>query len=126
MIWFHTLNRPFLAPPDWIFTPAWIFLYITIIVSFILMIRGGNLKNKIVPIIAFVIQLALNLSWSPVFFGMQNITFALIIIILLWLSIILTMFLFYQHSKWSTYLLIPYLLWVTFATYLNLGYMILN
>ena len=121
-----TLNKPYLTPPDWIFMPVWVFLYITIAISFILFIRTGNLKEKLFPITVFIIQLALNFAWSPVFFGLENIALALVIILALLLSIGLTMFLFFRYSKASSLILIPYFLWVMFATYLNMGYFLLN
>jgi len=124
--WFHQLNNPPLTPPDWIFTPIWILIYISIAISFILYIKDGKLKNKKRGIYFFTIQMILNLLWNQAFFNMQNIKLALIIILTLFLSIILTINIFYKYSKISAYILIPYLLWVSFATYLNVGYFILN
>ena len=124
--WFSTLNKPCLSPPDWVFTPVWTFLYVTIAISFILFLKTGNLKEKLFPITVFVTQLILNFIWGPVFFGMENIALALIIVIALLLSIGLTIFLFFRYSKVASLILIPYFLWVSFATYLNVGYFILN
>jgi len=124
--WFSTLNKPYLSPPDWVFTPVWTFLYVTIAISFILFLKTGNLKEKLFPITVFVIQLILNFIWGPVFFGMENIALALIIVLALLLSIGLTIFLFFRYSKVASLILIPYFLWVSFATYLNVGYFILN
>ena len=126
MNWYDTLNKPFLNPPSVIFTPVWTILYIMMAISLILYIRGGNTKEKLKGIILFGIQLALNLSWSSVFFGMKNIPLALLIIILMWISILFTIIIFYKHSKIAAILLIPYFLWVSFATYLNFGFFILN
>ena len=124
--WYMSLNKPFLSPPDWIFMPVWVFLYILMAISFVLFIKTGNLKEKLFPITVFVGQLALNFSWSPVFFGLENIGLALIIILVLLFLIGLTIFLFFRYSKIASLLLLPYFLWVMFATYLNMGYFILN
>ncbi len=126
MNWFHTLNKPLFTPPDYIFTPMWVILYILIFVSFILFLKTGNIQNKKFALTVFIIQLLLNFVWSPSFFYMQNIWLAFVIIILMWIFIALNIFLFFKYSKIAAFLLIPYFLWVSFAAYLNFGYMILN
>ncbi len=126
MEWFHSLNKPFLSPPDWIFVPVWSVLYVLMALSFIFFIKGGLSKNKRLPLIFFIIQLALNLAWSPVFFGMQNILGALIIIVFMWLFTLLTIVYFLRHSILASILLIPYLIWISFAFYLNFGFYVLN
>ncbi len=126
MEWFHSLNKPFLSPPDWIFVPVWSVLYVLMVLSFIFFIKGGMNKNKRLPLIFFIIQLALNLAWSPVFFGMQNILGALIIIVFMWLFTLLTIVYFLRHSILASILLIPYLIWISFAFYLNFGFYVLN
>ena len=102
------------------------YVFIVWFLSFILFLKTGNLKEKLFPITVFVIQLILNFIWGPVFFGMENIALALIIVLALLLSIGLTIFLFFRYSKVASLILIPYFLWVSFATYLNVGYFILN
>ena len=124
--WFNSLNKPLLNPPSEIFTPVWIFLYITIGLSLLLFLKDGFNKTKIIPIIFFSIQLLLNFIWSPIFFGMQNIRLAMIVIALMWLFILLTIIAFKQHNKTSAMLLIPYFLWVSFACYLNFSFLRLN
>lgn len=124
--WFSTLNKPILSPPDWLFAPVWTILYIMIFLSLIFYTKSGQYKYKKLGFIFFIIQLTLNLIWSPIFFNFQNISVGLIIIILMWLFILLTMICFWRHSKISALLLVPYFLWVSFATYLNWGYFILN
>ena len=88
--WYDTLNKSGLTPPSWVFAPAWTFLYITIIISFLLLIKDGNLQAKALPITFFVIQMILNLIWSPLFFGKHLVLASLIDIILLWVFILLT------------------------------------
>ena len=124
--WFDSLNKPFLAPPDWLFTPVWIVIYIIIAASLFIFLSGGMTKEKRIPLIFFLTQLALNFAWVPVFFGMQNITGAFIIIIFMYIFLILTIITFFKHSKTASLLLIPYLLWISFAAYLNFGYLVLN
>lgn len=126
MNWFHALNKPLFAPPDYIFTPVWVVLYIFIFISFILFLKTGNIQNKKFALTVFIIQMLLNFAWAPSFFYMQNIWFAFVIIILMWIFIALNIFLFFKYSKIAAFLLIPYFLWVSFAAYLNFGYMILN
>lgn len=125
-IWFDSLNKPFLNPPDAIFMPVWIILYVLIIISFIFFIRSNKNISKKIPMIFFFIQLALNISWHPVFFHFQNIGAALIILTLLWISILLTIITFIRHSLLASALLLPYLFWVSFAFYLNFAYFVLN
>lgn len=126
MNWFHSLKKPALAPPDWLFAPVWAILYIMIFLSLVFFLKTGGIKHKIIPIIFFIVQLLLNFSWSGVFFGMQKIGLALIIIALLWITLLITIITFYKHSKLAACLLVPYFLWVSFATYLNFEYWRLN
>ncbi|MDZ4713182.1 MAG: TspO/MBR family protein [bacterium] len=118
--WYAALNKPDFNPPNWIFGPVWIFLYLLMGISLFLVWRE-NLKNDHVKsaFVIFMVQLILNTFWSIVFFGMQSITGGLIIILLLWLFIILTIIRFRKVSAIASMLLIPYLLWVTFAAVLN-------
>lgn len=124
--WYNNLNKPSFNPPSEIFAPVWGILYFMILLSLIFFIRSKSHKNKTIPIIFFIIQLTLNLSWQNIFFGLQNISAALVIAILLWLFILLTIISFYRHSKTAAILLVPYLLWTTFACILNFEYMRIN
>lgn len=123
--WYKSLIKPPLAPPDWIFAPAWAFLYLTILVSFALYLVAKG-ENKKSGYLFFVIQMLLNVAWSPVFFGLQNIGFAFVIIILLDVFVYLTIRKFYSVSKLAGIILVPYLIWILYATYLNFGYLFLN
>ena len=124
--WYHTLNKPFLSPPDWIFAPVWSFLYLLILISLIIFIWKGYCRNKAKPFILFVLQVGLNLLWPPVFFQMQNIKLGFIVLFSLWVVLILTIQAFYKCSKIAAILLIPYFLWITFALYLNFEILRLN
>lgn len=125
--WYETLNKPTFSPPNEVFGPVWIILYLLMGISLYLIWNNG-LENKDVhkAIIVFAIQLILNLLWSIAFFGLQSPVLGLIIIILLWLAIILTIRKFCPISSVAAWLLIPYLLWVTFAAILNYFLVVMN
>ncbi len=118
--WYVTLNKPSFSPPNWIFGPVWTILYILMGISLYLVWT----KKKIPPV--FWIQLILNAAWSVIFFGLKNPTLALIEIAALWIVIVLTIKAFSKINKLAGRLLIPYLLWVSFASILNLMIVLLN
>ncbi|HSB47100.1 MAG TPA: TspO/MBR family protein [Candidatus Bilamarchaeum sp.] len=120
--WYATLVKPDFAPPNWLFGPVWIILYAMMGVSAYLIYETG--KKDALKI--FGLQLALNASWSIVFFGLRSVSGGLLVIFLLWLSIALTILSFLKVSKTAAYLLIPYILWVSFASVLNYFIFILN
>jgi translocator protein len=125
--WYAELAKPALNPPSWVFGPVWTLLYILIGVSFFLVWqRGFGDERGRRALAVFIVQLALNAIWSVVFFGLQSPGAALIIIAALWLSIIWMAYEFYHHRRLAAYLLIPYLLWVSFASYLNYAIWVLN
>lgn len=124
--WYNTLNRPYLTPPAGIFPPVWGLLYILIFVSFILFLTTSSIKSKSLGIFLFSAQMLLNIIWSPVFFYFHDIKLAFVIIVLMLIFLLFTIISFYQISRISAYLLIPYFIWVCFATYLNYGFMNLN
>ena len=124
-VWYYNLTKPPLAPPDWIFPPVWSILYFSMLVALLLYLFKPT-QNKKSGYIYFAVQLILNLLWAPVFFYLKNMFLALIVIILLDIFVILTIKSFYKVSKISSLILIPYLIWILFATYLNIGYLVLN
>lgn len=126
LIWYNSLNKPALNPPNWIFAPMWGIIYFLMFCSFLLMIYSDTNIDKKPAIILFVTQLLLNFSWSPIFFYFHNIKLAFVIIFFLILFLILTIISFFKISKISAILLIPYLLWLIFATYLNFEIIRLN
>lgn len=126
-LWYDSLIKPSFNPPNWIFGPVWTILYITIGISlYLVWTNKAKSKKKTKFYWAFWIQLILNFFWSILFFGNQNIFGALIEIIFLWMAILATIIFAYKISKPSAYLLIPYWLWVSFATVLNFAIWILN
>jgi len=125
--WYANLNKPFFAPPNWIFAPVWTILYFLMGISIYLILKDGWKKKKVkTAAIFFFAQLALNFIWSPIFFGLQSPILGLIVIVAMLFLIIMTIIKFYAISKPASYLLIPYLLWVSFATILNAAIFILN
>ena len=118
--WYQFLNRPVFSPPNWIFAPVWTILYILMGISLYLAWR------RRARLTWFWLQLVLNANWSSVFFGLRSPKLALLNIIVLWLSIVLAIKDFRRKSVFAAWLLVPYLAWVTFATYLNWAIMRLN
>ena len=124
-VWYNNLIKPLFSPPKFLFAPVWAVLYITILISFILFFKEKN-EDKIFGYLYFSLQFFLNLIWSPIFFGLKNIGFASLIIVLLDIFVFLNIKEFYRISKISGLILIPYFIWILYATYLNFGYFVLN
>jgi benzodiazapine receptor len=126
-VWYGNLEKPSFAPPNWIFAPVWTFLFLLMGISLYLVWSRGFEDKKIKrAVFIFSVQLALNTLWSFLFFGLRSPLYGFIEIIILWLAIFFTIVNFYKTSKMAAYLLIPYILWVSFAALLNYSIMILN
>lgn len=123
--WYAALAKPSFNPPSWVFGPVWTILYLLMGVSLYL-VWNSDSKQKRNTIIVFGIQLFLNAIWSIIFFGFNNVFLAFVDIVLLWIFIIAAMFLFYRASRISSYILMPYLAWVSFAVLLNYRILALN
>ncbi|MES2062705.1 MAG: TspO/MBR family protein [Bacteroidota bacterium] len=125
--WYSTLNKPPFTPPNWLFPVAWTIIYIMIATAAYMVwkLRDTSATYQ-TAVIIYVVQLALNFSWSIVFFGLHQILYALIIIVALLVAIILNISWFNRFRKTAAWLLIPYLLWVSYATLLNISICILN
>jgi tryptophan-rich sensory protein len=124
--WYATLNKPSFNPPDWIFGPVWTTLYILMGISLFLIWKQDVSKERNLAILIFLLQLLLNFVWSFIFFYFNLIGIALVEIILLWISIVVMLVMFYKIRPLASYINIPYFLWVTFAAVLNAGYYFLN
>ena len=116
---YKNLKKPFFQPPKWIFTPVWSIIYVLLLISLILIINAPDNKYKLIAYIIFTVQMLLNISWIPLFFKAQKICAALIISILLFMSVLGMVIIFYKISILSGLLQIPYLLWSGFASILN-------
>ncbi len=125
--WYTQLVRPPGTPPNWIFGPVWTVLYILIGISFALVWhRGLKDREGRIALGLFLVQMALNLAWTPVFFGLHQLFVALVVIVLLWAAILATILAFVKRSQTAAALLVPYFLWVSYATWLNAGFWYLN
>ncbi|MBN1929619.1 MAG: tryptophan-rich sensory protein [Chlorobiaceae bacterium] len=126
--WYYTtLNKPSWNPPDWLFPPVWTILFIMMGTALAKVLGAGWEKNEVkAGVVLFAIQLILNLGWSASFFGMQSPLAGLVVIALLWMFIVMTMVAFSRVSKPASLLLVPYLCWVSFASYLNFTILQLN
>lgn len=127
--WYSTLVKPSFSPPNFIFAPVWIVLYFMMGVSLYLILTKrtkGKIKDKGKALNFFYTQLALNVAWSILFFGLHNPLLALVDIVFLWGFIMITICRFYVIDKTASYLLFPYLWWVSFAAILNYNIWLLN
>ncbi len=119
--WYYSvLRKPSWNPPDWLFPPAWTLLFLLMGIALSLVVEQWGEKKQIQgALVVFGVQLLLNLAWSASFFGLHSPLLALAVIVLLWLAIVVSIVKFMAVSPVAGYLLIPYLLWVSFASYLN-------
>jgi tryptophan-rich sensory protein len=125
--WYAALRKPSFTPPGWVFGPVWISLYLLMGVSaFMIWSKGLSDSRVRVALSLFLGQLLLNTLWSVLFFGLRSPLAGFIEILILWIAITLTMISFWRISSPSGILLLPYLLWVSFAAVLNYSILILN
>lgn len=125
--WYETLNRPSYAPPNAVFGPVWITLYVLMgIAAFLIWRRGLQYPGVRQGLLAFIVQLVFNSGWSIAFFGMRSPLAGLLVIVVLWLEILITMIYFFRVVRTAGYLMLPYFAWVTFAAVLNYGFFALN
>jgi tryptophan-rich sensory protein len=118
--WYESLAKPAWTPPGSAFPIVWTTLYVLMgTAAWLVWRRPKETPGRRVALTAFVVQLALNATWTPVFFGMHAMLAALAVIVVLWLAILATLLAFRRVSLLAAGLLVPYLLWVTLATALN-------
>ncbi|NLO85669.1 MAG: tryptophan-rich sensory protein [Clostridiales bacterium] len=124
---FEKLNKPPLSPPGWLFPIVWTILFIMMgIASYLVYAADEKLAVRTRALIVYAVQLGVNFFWSIFFFSFKWYLFSFFWLLLLWALIIFTTIKFYRISKTAAYLMVPYLLWVTFAGYLNLSISLLN
>lgn len=123
--WYAALEKPVLNPPNVVFGPVWTVLYVLIAMS-LYMYWNAEGRGKVGGYIAFGVQLVLNALWSVVFFGLQLPLLGAFVIVLLDIMVVVTIILFYEHSRKAAYLLLPYLAWIVFASYLSISIWLLN
>ena len=125
--WYSALSKPAWNPPNWLFGPVWSTLYVLMGIALFLVWREGLDRRDVrYAILIFAVQLALNITWSLVFFGLHSILGGLVVIFILWLAIWANIVAFYVISKPAGLILIPYLIWVSIASYLNYTIYLLN
>jgi len=117
--WYAFLEKPFFAPPNWLFAPAWITLYVLMGIAAFLVWRKRYTAGAKLALWLYGVQLALNALWSVIFFGMRNPGLAFVEIVVLWVLILVVTLKFFKVEKTAGWLFVPYLLWVTFAAILN-------
>lgn len=125
--WYASLAKPAWNPPSWLFGPVWTILYVLMGIALFLVWREGLDRRDVrYAILIFAVQLGLNIAWSLVFFGLHSIWGGLVVIFILWLAIWANIVAFYIISKPAGLILIPYLIWVSIASYLNYTIYLLN
>ena len=125
--WYSALSKPAWNPPNWLFGPVWSTLYVLMGIALFLVWREGLDRRDVrYAILIFAVQLTLNITWSLVFFGLHSILGGLVVIFILWLAIWANIVAFYVISKPAGLILIPYLIWVSIASYLNYTIYLLN
>jgi tryptophan-rich sensory protein len=115
--WYASLSKPAFAPPNWVFAPVWTALYILMAFAAWRVWKKTGLHS--LEMAAFVLQLALNLGWSVVFFGLHQIDAALVEIVVLDVAVLATLVLFIRRDRPAGLMLLPYLAWILFATFLT-------
>jgi len=125
--WYAALQKPPFTPPNWLFAPAWIILYLLMAISaFIVWRRGSDNLQVRRALFVFLIQLILNTLWSVVFFGLESLLYGVVVIVALWIAILFTILKFFRISTTAGVLLLLYILWVSFASVLNVSVWVLN
>jgi len=125
--WYATIQKPAFNPPNWVFGPVWTTLYILMGISaYLVWMKGWDKKEVRSALAIFAVQLVLNTLWSIIFFGAKELFLAFVEIAFLWTAIVVTIFLFRRISRNAALLLVPYLLWVSFAAFLNYSVWQLN
>jgi len=125
--WYTSLNKPWFTPPNWLFSPTWTVLFILMGLALFLILKDGRQNRYFkAACLSFGFQLFLNLYWSFLFFYIKQPPLAFYAIVSLWSMIFVNIYYFYQIKKSAAYLLIPYIVWVTFAAVLNYSIWLLN
>ncbi len=124
--WYASADKPVGTPPGWVFGPVWTTLYAAMAVAAWLVWRSAGFRRARTALSLYALQLALNAGWTPVFFGAEWLVAGLVVIVLLDLAIVATAWAFRRHSRVAALLLVPYLAWSLYATYLNAGIAALN
>jgi len=124
---YRDLRQPSFAPPGWLFGPVWTILYILMgVASYRIYMHYKQNRSSLKPLIFYAVQLIFNFFWTIIFFGFGLRGLAFLELLILWILILISLKLFYNEDKLAGYLLLPYLLWVSFAGVLNYSVWVLN
>ena len=124
-MWLSNLKQPWFSPPNWLYAPVWTIIYLMMGVAIAKIWIANKKQNNKLPIIIFIVQLILNLAWSPIFFHFRRIDLALCDLFLLWISLLILLFITKKIHR-VFFLLLPYVVWVSFALVLNFSIYKLN
>jgi tryptophan-rich sensory protein len=124
--WYRTLVRPSIAPPNWVFGPVWTTLYVLMAIAAWGVTQEAASTERTLAVALFLLQLSLNFAWSWIFFRKHALGAALVEVVFLWITIGATTIVFGRLSSWTGWLLVPYLVWVGFASFLNEEFWRLN
>lgn len=125
--WFRALEKPAIYPPSWVFGVVWTALFSLLGVALFLVWRGGTDRREVrVALAAFALQFVANLAWTPAFFAAQNLALALGVVVVLWVLVVATVAAVDRVDRRAALLLVPYLVWVTFAAVLNYRFLQVN
>lgn len=126
--WYASLNHPAWTPPSWVFGPVWTVLYLLMgVAAWRVWVKHGFAHRPArVALTLFLVHLILNAAWTGLFFGLHLLTAAAIEIVILWAMILAVLVLFRRHDRVAGALLLPYLLWVTYAATLSIGFAAMN
>lgn len=116
--WYRGLNKPGWTPPDWVFPVTWTTLYLCMSLA---AMRVAPLEGSAIAMGFWAVQITLNALWTPVFFGLQRLRGGLIVVLMLWVAVAVTLIAFLRLDLWAGVLMVPYLIWVTIASALNLS-----
>nr|CDS26855.1 translocator protein [Hymenolepis microstoma] len=127
MEWYKSLNKPFLSPPSWVFAPAWSFLYGSMGLASLYVLQASDRGADVtLPLCVYGSQLLLNWSWTPIYFGLKKFNTSIAVILATTFGASASAYLFYQIDHKAGYLMLPYIAWMCFASYLNISSAILN
>lgn len=126
--WYDALNKPAWTPPSWVFGPVWTLLYLLMGIAAwrVWVGHGFGDRGACLALVAFLVHLIFNAAWTWLFFGLHMLTAAAIEIVILWVMILVLIVLFWKRDRIAGALLLPYLLWVTYAVTLSIGFAVMN
>jgi len=117
--WYQLLDKPWFQPPSWLFPVAWSVLYVLLALALAHVLNARRAPGRGRALVLFVVQMSINLAWSPVFFGLHQPRIALWIIVAMWIAAVATTFAFGRVRSIAAWLMVPYLAWISFAIVLN-------